>query len=48
MWKTRASIALIVAALSTAPAAADDSAKKVVDEASMAMGVAGLNSITYS
>jgi len=47
MWKTCAA-ALLVAALSPAPAAADDSAKKVIDDASRAMGVVGLNSITYS
>ena len=47
MWKTFAA-ALIVTTLTTAQAAGDDSAKKVIDEASKAMGVVGLNSITYA
>jgi glyoxylase-like metal-dependent hydrolase (beta-lactamase superfamily II) len=47
MWKTRAAAALIVTTLSTA-AAADDNAKKVIDEASKAMGIVGMNSITYA
>jgi glyoxylase-like metal-dependent hydrolase (beta-lactamase superfamily II) len=47
MWKTCAA-ALFVTALSVRPAAADDSAKKVIDDASRAMGVVGLNSITYA
>ena len=47
MWKTRAAAALVVTTLSTA-AAADDNAKKVIDDASKAMGVAGVNSITYA
>ena len=47
MWKTRAAAALVVTTLSTA-AAADDNAKKVIDDASKAMGIAGLNSITYA
>jgi len=47
MWKTCAA-ALFVTALSVHPIAADDSAKAVVDAASKAMGVVGLNSITYT
>src|SRR2546425_547688 len=47
IWKTRAAAALIVTTLSTA-AAADDNAKKVIDDASKAMGIVGLNSITYA
>ena len=47
MWKTRAAAALIVTTLSTA-AAADDNAKKVIDDASKAMGIAGMNSVAYA
>jgi glyoxylase-like metal-dependent hydrolase (beta-lactamase superfamily II) len=46
MWKTCAA-ALFVTTLSACPAAADDSAKAVIDAASKAMGIAGLNSISY-
>jgi glyoxylase-like metal-dependent hydrolase (beta-lactamase superfamily II) len=48
MWKTRVAGALLLAALWPAAAPADESAKKVVDEASMAMGIVGVNSLTYS
>ena len=50
MWKTRAAAALIVTTLSTLSraAAADDSAMKVIDDASKAMGIVGMNSITYA
>jgi glyoxylase-like metal-dependent hydrolase (beta-lactamase superfamily II) len=48
MWKTSVAAALLAAALWAAPMAADDNAKRVVDEASMAMGIVGVNSLTYS
>ncbi len=47
MWKPCAA-ALFVTALLVSPVAADDSAKKAVDDASKAMGVVGLNSISYA
>jgi glyoxylase-like metal-dependent hydrolase (beta-lactamase superfamily II) len=46
MWKTTASTALLVAALSV-PTAAED-AKTVIEDATLALGAAGLNSIMYS
>jgi glyoxylase-like metal-dependent hydrolase (beta-lactamase superfamily II) len=49
MWKRSAALVLFVAALATGHAAAGaDDAKKVIAEASKAMGVVGLNSITFS
>ena len=52
MWKTPPVTALVLAigALSLTPpaAAAPDDAKAVVENASLAMGAAGLNAITYS
>ena len=52
MWKTPAASALVLSlgtlVLTPAPAAAADDAKAVVENASLAMGAAGLNSITYS
>jgi len=48
MMRKACAAAFLVAALSTAPTAADDGAKMVIDEASRAMGVAGLHAITYT
>ena len=52
MWKTPAVSALVLSlgtlVLTPAPAAAADDAKAVVENASLAMGAAGLNSIIYS
>ena len=48
MWKTCVAATLLVAALWPVPAAADDGAKKVIQDASMAMGIVGLNSMTYA
>jgi len=48
MWKTSAAAAVLVTAISIRVAAAPDDAKKVIDEASKAMGIVGLNSITYA
>ena len=50
MWKTRASAVFIVLALAAASVAGagSDDAKAVIDDASKAMGVVGLNSITFS
>jgi glyoxylase-like metal-dependent hydrolase (beta-lactamase superfamily II) len=48
MWKTFAATMTLVTALSPARAAGDDNAKQVIDAASRAMGVVGLNSITYA
>ena len=50
MWKTPAASALVLSlgtlVLTPAPAAAADDAKAVVENASLAMGAAGLNAIT--
>ena len=46
MWKTLAAVAAISASLSSSAAAQD--AKQVIDAASKAMGITGLNSITIS
>jgi glyoxylase-like metal-dependent hydrolase (beta-lactamase superfamily II) len=46
MWKTSAAAVLI--ATTVAANAAGQDAKRVIDEASQAMGVVGLNSITFS
>jgi hypothetical protein len=46
MWKTPAVTALLAATLSTSAVAQD--AKTVIEDASLAMGVAGLHSIVYS
>ena len=48
MWKASAAAAVLVTAISLRVAAAPDDAKKVIDEASKAMGIVGLNSITYA
>src|SRR3954452_8208786 len=52
MWKTPAVSALVLTlgtlVLTPSPAAAADDAKAVVENASLAMGAAGLNAITYS
>jgi glyoxylase-like metal-dependent hydrolase (beta-lactamase superfamily II) len=47
MWKAFAATATIVLTLSVAASTAQDDAKKVIDDASKAMGIVGLNSITY-
>src|SRR6185437_730185 len=41
-------VALVTALTAAAPAAADDNARKVIDDAVKAMGISGLNSITYA
>jgi glyoxylase-like metal-dependent hydrolase (beta-lactamase superfamily II) len=46
MWKSPVATALLIGAMATGAAAQD--AKKVLDDASRAMGIAGLNSITFS
>jgi glyoxylase-like metal-dependent hydrolase (beta-lactamase superfamily II) len=48
MWKARASAAVVFVALSAAPAAAADDTKAVIEAASRAMGVVGMQSITFS
>jgi glyoxylase-like metal-dependent hydrolase (beta-lactamase superfamily II) len=48
MWKARASVVVIILALSAAPAAGADDAKAVIDAASKAMGVVGMKSIAFS
>jgi len=48
MMRKTCATALLAMALSTAPVAGDDGAKTVIDEASRAMGVVGLNAITYT
>ena len=46
MWKT--SVAAVLIATAVAANAAEQDAKRVIDEASKAMGVIGLSSITFS
>ncbi len=41
-------LAVLTALTAAGPAAADDNAKKAIDDASKAMGIAGLDSITYA
>jgi hypothetical protein len=48
MWKASAAAALFVGTLSFGSSAAPDAAKKVIDEASKATGILGLNSISYA
>src|SRR5215813_12441232 len=48
MWKTSAAAAVLLTSISIHVTAAPDDAKKAIDEASKAMGIVGVNSITYA